>query len=149
MSLFSLTEPLCTTCAGLAFDYCRCCNKYFCSNCLIDHRIAIKAQFNNIIKEHRQLQDHYRHAVTVEQHRLFSEIDQWELAAISKIRLVATEARNELQNILKETIKRTNTWLNELNDRLCMVNQNQDYSEKGNIHLENVFAKSIFILMTS
>lgn len=93
----------------------------------------MKAQFDSIVEEHHQLQDYYGRAVTVQEHHLFSDINKWEQESIFKIKQVATEARNELQKILVETIKRTNGWLNELNDRLHTADQNQDYTEKGNI----------------
>jgi len=89
----------------------------------------MSAQFDEIIEQHNHLQYSYGHQETPQEHNLFSKINAWEQDAISKIKQVATAARNELRQSLDETNIRMNKVFDELRKQLHMAHQENDYTE--------------------
>jgi adenylosuccinate synthase len=92
----------CVTCnKGIGQFKCEGCSQTFCIKHATEHRQALSQKLDEVILEH----DMFQQTITEdknENHSLIYYIDQWEEKSIDKIRQIAKEIRqevNQLENI--------------------------------------------------
>ena len=131
MALFTSEYP-CQKCQkGRGQVICGGCQQWFCLQHLIEHRQELSQRMDNVFVEHNQLQQNLTQNNNEDdkQHRLISQIAQWELKSIERIKHFANKAREQLTksfDLSKSKIKRS---LRSITDELQVNQQGNTYTE--------------------
>jgi hypothetical protein len=80
---------------------CRGCDQDFCTPHAYEHRQKLGGDMDKVMLKHDQLQENLVECTNNPfSHPLMKQIDKWEEESINKIRQIASESRNQLQNVV-------------------------------------------------
>lgn len=142
-SLFIFQLKISTMATSSPLDYCiKCpkgrgqvvcggCQQWFCVKHLLEHRQELSQQMDTVLLEHDQLQqdltqkDHNNG----KHHSLISQIDQWELQSIERIRTVAHKARQQVKESFGVSKSKIEKSLRSITAELHENRQTESYTE--------------------
>ena len=125
-------STICSACKNKTTTYsCPGCSNYFCVDDLLTHREELKSQFHEI--EHQR--NEFMQILTDQNennrnnHPLINQINQWEQKSIEKIKKIAQEQRQLIQQSILSYVQNIQTELNTLTEDMQKINKKKDFNE--------------------
>ncbi|CAF2990857.1 unnamed protein product [Rotaria sp. Silwood2] len=150
MTSSTTQNTLCVICGKVSGCFtCRECQKDFCKRHVVEHQQELSKHLDDLTLDHDQFRQSLTEQIQQPQHHSYiKQIDEWEQESINKIRQVANDARQQIQNLINQhTIELTES-LTEIALELRKAREDDDFYEthlkqwKEKIsRLKNVFAQ--------
>ncbi|CAF0775812.1 unnamed protein product [Adineta steineri] len=108
-----------TTCDG--------CQQTFCMKHIIEHRQELSIELENLVHEH----DLLRRDVSQENqvHPLLTQINEWEQESMTRIQVVAENARADLQQLVDESKGNLRLFMDKMTNEVQSGRELDDYTE--------------------
>ena len=125
-------STICSACKNKTTTYsCPGCSNYFCVDDLLTHREELKSQFHEIEHQRNEFMQILtdRNENNRNNHPLINQINQWEQKSIEKIKKIAQEQRQLIQQSILSYVQNIQTELNTLTEDMQKINKKKDFNE--------------------
>ena len=128
MASASSSNP-CVKCPkGRAQTICSGCQQWLCVKHFTEHRQELSREMDHLTQQHDELHQDLI-STNDDQHPSFIRINNWEQRSIERIRQVADEVRQNLEEHLNTNKMKLKRSLNEITVELRSSRENEDYTE--------------------
>ena len=126
----SASQPnLCVKCPkGRAQTICSGCQQWLCLKHFTEHRQELGHEMDHLTQQHDEIHQDLI-STSDDQHPLFICINKWEQRSIERIRQVANEVRQNVEEHLNTNKMKLKRSLNEITVELRSSRENEDYTE--------------------
>lgn len=126
----SNAKKSCTKCPkGQGQVLCDGCQRWYCVMHLLEHRQELSQQMDNLTLEHDQFQETLLVHDNGRPNPLITRVDRWETKSIEKIKQVAREVRQDLNELIDQSKKDLAASLRRITDELQENRQMETYTE--------------------
>lgn len=108
---------------------CGGCQQWFCLRHFGEHREDLRGQMDDLTYEHDQLHEYFIDHENIRIHPLMTQVDQWEMKIVEKIRHIANEVRQRLGMFLHRLKENMEESLHFIAEQLRLSQQINGYTE--------------------
>lgn len=121
----------CAICNKEKITYlCQGCSQRFCLDDLPKHRQNLSQEFDQIQNDHNQFRQNLNdQKLTVTEHSLIKQIDQWEKESIDEIRQTAQQCREQFIKYSNEVYHHIEQELNKFTEKMEGIRQENEFNE--------------------
>ncbi|CAF1407330.1 unnamed protein product [Adineta ricciae] len=117
-------------CKSVGIYNCQGCQRSFCKKHVTEHNMELSKEMDNVVNHHDLLQQELtQQNVTLDNHSLMKEINDWQHECMEKIRRTAEEARCKLTELITDNTQSLTQQLKLVSDQLKSSKENDEYSE--------------------
>jgi septal ring factor EnvC (AmiA/AmiB activator) len=123
--------------------HCTGCDEYFCQKDFKIHGEEMFTEMDKIIEERNRLQDEITNRIqhNDQQNPLIEQIDKWQKNTIEKVNQVATQARQQVSELLNAKRVKINTEFKSFSQELAQLKESENYVEHDLTRLNQMISQ--------